>query len=74
MSESLMKEVRKNNIRVCTLIPSTIASDMSIKLGLTDGNPENVSQPEDFAELIITNLKLPRRALLKATTLWSTNP
>lgn len=30
MSESLMKEVRKNNIRVCTLTPSTIASDMSV--------------------------------------------
>lgn len=74
MSESLMKEVRKNNIRVCTLTPSTIASDMSIELGLTDGNPENVLQPEDFAELIIANLKLPRRALLKAASLWSTNP
>ncbi|HUH57135.1 MAG TPA: SDR family NAD(P)-dependent oxidoreductase, partial [Pseudomonadales bacterium] len=34
MSEALMKEVRKNNIRVCTLTPSTIASDMSIELGI----------------------------------------
>ena len=74
MSESLMKEVRKNNIRVCTLTPSTIASDMSVELGLTDGNPESVLQPEDFAELIIANLKLPRRALLKSASLWSTNP
>ncbi|SFJ57107.1 3-ketoacyl-ACP reductase [Myroides guanonis] len=74
MSESLMKEVRKNNIRVCTLTPSTIASDMSIELGITDGNPDSVLQPEDFAELIIANLKLPRRALLKSASLWSTNP
>ncbi len=32
MSESLMKEVRKNNIRVCTLTPSTIETDLSIDL------------------------------------------
>ncbi|WP_293916268.1 MULTISPECIES: 3-ketoacyl-ACP reductase [unclassified Sphingobacterium] len=74
MSESLMKEVRKHNIRVCTLTPSTIASDMSVDLGLTDGNPDSVLQPSDFAELIIANLKLPRRALLKSASLWSTNP
>ncbi len=74
MSESLMKEVRKNNIRVTTLTPSTIASDMSKDLGLTDGNPERVLQPEDFAELIVATLKLPRRALIKSVAIWSTNP
>ena len=73
-ADSLMREVRKNNIRVCTLMPSTIASDMSKDLGLTDGDPEKVLQPEDFAELVIANLKLPRRAMLKSASLWSTNP
>lgn len=74
MADSLMREVRKHNIRVCTLMPSTIASDMSKDLGLTDGDPDSVLQPEDFAELIIANLKLPRRAMLKSASLWSTNP
>jgi 3-oxoacyl-[acyl-carrier protein] reductase len=75
MSESLMKEVRKNNIRVCTLTPSTIASDMSFELGIADSNSEDtVLQPEDFAELIIAGLKLPKRAMLTRATLWSTNP
>lgn len=74
LSDSLMREVRKYNIRVCTLMPSTIASDMSIELGLTDGNEDTVLQPADFAELIVANLKLPRRALLKTASLWSTNP
>ncbi|ARV15419.1 3-ketoacyl-ACP reductase [Polaribacter sp. SA4-12] len=75
MSESLMKEVRKNNIRVCTLTPSTIASDMSIELGIANKDSEDsVLQPEDFAELIVTGLKLPRRAMLKGASLWSTNP
>lgn len=74
MSDSLMKEVRKNNIRVCTLTPSTIATDMALDLGITDGNIEKVLQPEDFAELIVAGLKLPRRAMLKGASLWSTNP
>ncbi|MDW5287375.1 3-ketoacyl-ACP reductase [Formosa sp. PL04] len=75
MSESLMKEVRKNNIRVCTLTPSTIASDMSVELGIANKDSEDsVLQPEDFAELIIAGLKLPRRAMLKSAALWSTNP
>ena len=75
MSESLMKEVRKNNIRVCTLTPSTIASDMSINLGIAKKDSEDsVLQPEDFAELIVAGLKLPRRAMLKGASLWSTNP
>jgi 3-oxoacyl-[acyl-carrier protein] reductase len=74
MSESLMKEVRKNNIRVCVLTPSTIATDMAIELGITDGNVEKVLQSEDFAQLIVSALKLPRRAMLTNASLWSTNP
>ena len=75
MSQSLMKEVRKNNIRVCTLTPSTIASDMSIDLGIANKDSEDsVLQPEDFAELIVSGLKLPRRAMMANASLWSTNP
>lgn len=75
MSESLMKEVRKNNIRVNTLTPSTIESDMTIELGIAaEGSEGSVLQPEDFAELIVAGLKLPRRAMLKSAALWSTNP
>lgn len=75
MSESLMKEVRKNNIRVCTLTPSTIATDMSVELGIANKDSlDTVLQPEDFAEIIIAGLKLPKRAMLKSVSLWSTNP
>ncbi|MFB9271273.1 MULTISPECIES: 3-ketoacyl-ACP reductase [Flavobacteriaceae] len=74
LSQSLMKEVRKNNIRVNTLTPSTIATDMALELGITDGNVEKVLQPEDFAQLILAGLKLPRRAMMANASLWSTNP
>ncbi|MDO6391422.1 3-ketoacyl-ACP reductase [Pontibacter sp. BT731] len=74
LSESLMQEVRKHNIRVSTLTPSTVATDMAINLKLTDGNPERVMQPEDFAELIVAQLKLNRRVFIKEAGIWSTNP
>ena len=74
LSESLMQEVRKHNIRVSSLTPSTIATDLSIELKLTDGDPEKVMQPEDFAEFIISQLKLNRRVFVKEAGLWSTNP
>ena len=74
LSESLMHEVRKHNIRVTCLTPSTIATDMARDLKLTDGNTEKVIQPEDFAELVIAHLKLNRRVFVKEVGLWSTNP
>lgn len=75
LSESLMFELRKKNIRVTTLTPSTIASEMSKDvLKITDGNPEKVLQPEDFVQLIVDLLKLDKRAMLASASLWSTNP
>lgn len=74
LSESLMLEVRKKNIRVTTLTPSTVATEMAVELNLTDGNPENVMQAEDLAELMVAQLKLHPRVLLKHAGLWSTNP
>lgn len=74
LTESLMQEVRKHNIRVTALTPSTVATDMALGLNLTDGNPDKVMQPEDIAELIIAQLKLNRRVFIKDSGIWSTNP
>ena len=74
LSESLMQEVRKHNIRVSTMTPSTVATEMAAELNLTDGNPEKVMQPEDLAELIVIQLKLDPRVVLKHAGLWSNNP
>jgi 3-oxoacyl-[acyl-carrier protein] reductase len=74
LTDSLMQEVRKHNIRVTALTPSTVATDLAIELKLTDGNPEKVMQAEDMAELIIAQLKLNRRVFIKNSSIWSTNP
>ena len=74
LTESLMQEVRKHNIRVSALTPSTVATDLALAENLTDGNPENVMQPEDLAELMVAQLKLHPRVFIKSAGLWSTNP
>nr|WP_154319364.1 3-ketoacyl-ACP reductase [Metabacillus idriensis] len=74
LTESLMLEVRKHNIRVSALTPSTVATDLAIETNLTDGNPESVMQPEDLAEFMVAQLKLNSRVFVKTAGLWSTNP
>lgn len=74
LTESLMQEVRKHNIRVSALTPSTVATDLAIDSKLTDGNPERVMQPEDLAEYMVAQLKLHPRIFIKSAGMWSTNP
>ncbi|MGO4899101.1 3-ketoacyl-ACP reductase [Bacillus sp. GM2] len=74
LTESLMQEVRKYNIRVSALTPSTVATDLAIDSKLTDGNPERVMQPEDLAEYMVAQLKLHPRIFIKSAGMWSTNP
>lgn len=74
LTESLAMEVRKHNIRVSGLTPSTVATELAVTNNLTDGDPEKVMQPEDLAEFIIGQLKLHPRAFIKTAGLWSTNP
>ena len=74
LSESLMQEVRKHNIRVTALAPSTIVTDLAYSADLIKGDPAKVMHPEDFAELIIAQLKLNRRVFVKEASIFSTNP
>lgn len=74
LTESLALEVRKHNIRVTALTPSTVATELAYKENLTDGNPEKVMQPEDLAEIMIAQLKLHPRIFIKSAGMWSTNP
>ena len=74
LTESLMQEVRKHNIRVTALAPSTIVTELAEKANLITGDPERVMHPEDFAELIIAQLKLHPRIFVKEASIFSTNP
>lgn len=74
LSESLMQEVRKHNIRVTALTPSTVVTDLAKESNLINNNEERLIHAEDFAELIIAQLKLNRRVFVKEASIWATNP
>ncbi|MGA9639721.1 3-ketoacyl-ACP reductase [Flavobacterium sp.] len=74
LTDSLMQEVRKHNIRVTALIPSTVATDMAKELNIVGDNADKIMQAEDIAELIIAQLKLNRRVFIKNSSIWTTNP
>lgn len=74
LSESLMQEVRKHNIRVTAMAPSTVVTDLAHSANLIKGDPERVMHPEDFAELLIAQLKLNPRVFVKEASIFSTNP
>ena len=52
MTESLAQEVRRNNIRVTSLTPSTVATELAVQTDLIKGSAEKYMQPEDIAELM----------------------
>lgn len=74
LTDSLMQEVRKHNIRVTALTPSTVVTDLAKSANLINNNEERVMHPEDFAELMVAQLKLNRRVFVKDASIWSTNP
>lgn len=75
ITESLAAEVRRNNIRVTALTPSTIATDLADALNLIPAEKrEQYMHPADIAEYIIAQLKLSQRMYIKTATLMNTNP
>ncbi|WP_040287459.1 3-ketoacyl-ACP reductase [Sporosarcina koreensis] len=74
-TESLAQEVRRNNIRVSALAPSTVATDLAFDLDLIKENDTSKTiQPEDIAEMVVSQLKLHPRVYTKTATLIATNP
>lgn len=74
LTESLLMEVRKHNIRVTAMTPSTVATDLAVENKLVGENTERVMQAEDLAEMMVAQLKLHPRVFVKSLGLWSTNP
>lgn len=73
-TEALMQEVRKSNIRVTALTPSTVNTELAVNAGLKIGDDDRMMQPEDIAELVLATLKLPARVFVKTAGIWTTNP
>jgi 3-oxoacyl-[acyl-carrier protein] reductase len=71
---SLMLELRKENIRVITLCPGSVATGMLQDQPMLRSDPERILRPEDVADTILHTLALPTRALVSELDLRPTNP
>lgn len=75
LTESLALEVRRNNIRVTALAPSTVATDLVADKAFFDPTKaDQYMHPEDLAEYIVAQLKLPQRMYIKTASMLNTNP
>ena len=73
-TESLAAEVRKHNVRVTSLVPSTVNTTLSVAVGLKIGPEDRMLQPEDVAELALSVLRLPPRVFVRDAAILTTNP
>jgi 3-oxoacyl-[acyl-carrier protein] reductase len=74
LTESLAAEVRKHDVRVTALLPSTVNTELSAAMGLPIGAEERMMQPDDVAELVVATLRLPRRVFVRDVAILTTNP
>ena len=70
-SQALLYEVRRHNIRVMVLDPSSV--DKSEDTGPKEG-PGLKLHANDIADTVVHILSLPRRTLIREMEIWGTNP
>lgn len=68
LTEGVMQEVRKDNIRVQYLTPSAVLT------GEPTHDEDTMTHPEDIADIIVNQLKIHPRTFVKNSEMWATNP
>jgi 3-oxoacyl-[acyl-carrier protein] reductase len=73
-SRSLMLEARKDNVRIITICPGSVATGMMQDQPMLKADPNRILQPEDVAASILHAISLPGRALVSELDIRPTNP
>ena len=73
-ARSLMLEVRKDGVRVVTVCPGSVDTDLLVDQPMLTPNRERILQPEDVADAILHAVRLPGRALVSELDIRPTNP
>jgi len=74
LSEVMLCEARAFDVRVTTVYPSTVLTDLARKAGISTGDPARSIHPEDVAEAVVALVRLPGRAMPTSIEIWQTNP
>lgn len=70
-AKALMFEVRKHGIRVITVCPGTVSTDFS---PTSRDKADRVLRAEDVADIILSTLTLPERAMVSELDIRPSNP
>lgn len=73
-SRSLMLELRKENIRVISVCPGSVDTEMLRDQPMLKADPQRILKPEDVAATIVQTLSLPDRALVSELEIRPANP
>ena len=73
-ARSLMLEVRKDGVRVVTVCPGSVDTDLLVDQPMLTPNRERILQPQDVADAILHAVRLPGRALVSELDIRPTNP
>ena len=63
-SRSLMLEVRNDGVRVITICPGSIDTEMIQRQEMFERDPARILKPEDVAQTVLHAIQLPARALV----------
>jgi 3-oxoacyl-[acyl-carrier protein] reductase len=73
-ARSLMLEVRKEGIRVITICPGSVDTDLLRDQPMLKSDPQRILQADDVAQAVVDAVRLPSRALVSEIDLRPTNP
>ncbi len=74
LSRSLMLEVREFNIRVSTVCPGSVDTDLLTNTLMAPSNPGKILQIKDVADVVALMINMPVRALVNEIEIRPTNP
>ena len=74
LSEATLAEARPFDVRVTTVYPSTVLTDLARGAGIVGKDPARAIHPEDVAEAVVALVKLQGRCMPTSIEIWQTNP
>jgi 3-oxoacyl-[acyl-carrier protein] reductase len=73
-TRSLMQEVRKYDVRVVSICPGSVVTDMIMDSPIHPEEKQELLQPQDIADIVLSIVKLPTRALISEIEIRPNNP